>query len=193
MALWGWDWSAIGAWILQFLGIVLAPVFGVLGAFVGARLSTREARRRWKADRDDTRRNAARSEVLEVAASCYEWASAQFTYGMTQLGIRGPATPSDRELSDALNAALLRQRIAFAALYSGTAGEGIRATAQTLEAAAIPYREFISHDPAGVLNGDSKAREVAIGRLVKGSADYRTELDRWFSSIAPLLVPPVDA
>jgi hypothetical protein len=64
-----WDWAVIGAWVLKFLGIVLAPIFGVIGALVGASVAGREARLRWTADRDEARRNAARTEALEVAAA----------------------------------------------------------------------------------------------------------------------------
>lgn len=190
MALFGWDWAAIGAWIVQFGGIVLAPIFGLLGTIVGARIGVRDAQRRWTVERRDARRDTARAAALELAEASFAWSSAQIVYGGSKVGIRGPDTPPDAELSDTLGAAVLRQRIAYAALYTSV-GEGpIRDAALALEEAQKPYQQFISDDDAGgVLDGEAGAMERSRKRLILGGVAYRGAMDAYISTIAPALVP----
>jgi len=167
-------------------------VFGVLGTVVGARIGVRDAHRRWTAERRDAHRTAARSAALELAEASYSWSSAHLTYGASQLGIRGPNTPPASELSDNLGAAVLRQRIAYAALYTSVGKGPIHDAAQALEVAQKPFQQYLEEQAHGVLDGEEAAIKTARGRLLFGSANYREALEAFVSAIAPALVPEVD-
>jgi len=189
MTLWGWDWAAIGSWVLKFLGIVLAPVFAVVGALIGARISNRNALRRWTAEQREARLSIARKAAIEVAESGHEWANAVFAYGRWQLNSGTQATPPPESLSVPLSAAQTRHEIAFAAFYVSVSDLATVAAAQTLEAAREPLQNYLGDDIEGVLSGVAQAQRFALNRLIKGFGGYREAITAYVSAIAPLLVP----
>ena len=189
MALWGWDWTAIGAWTLAFAGLIVAPIAGIVGAVIGAQIGTRDARQRWAVERRDAQLAAVRAAALEVAESGYVFLSATFNYGRTQVGVRWPETPPDGELADALGIAQTRHTIAFAAFYATVTDPTIEAAGRTLEALRPGVDQFLGDDLFGVLNGDAAAMKRALERLILGYDAYRKGIEAYVAAIAPLVAP----
>lgn len=183
MTLWGWDWAAVGAWVLSFLGIVLAPVAALLGAYIGARIANRNSRQRWRAEKRESRLALARAAAIEVAESSYKWSAAHYAYALWQLGIGN----EDQHLSDALGVALTRQAIAFATLYVSVSDVAVVAAARTLESQREPYQMFLGDDAVEVLDKVGAARTRSLARLVIGKGDFDKAVREYIQAIAPLL------
>ncbi|HEX4400429.1 MAG TPA: hypothetical protein VHZ98_03805 [Galbitalea sp.] len=184
-----WDWAAIGAWILKFGVIVIAPLAGILGTLLGANIANRSALRRWKAEQQESRLSIARKAAIEVAESSYQWASAQFGYGRLQLGIGTDNAPTSESYSEMVGAAQTRQVIAFATLYVSVSHKATVDAARELEEKRKPLIAFLGDDAAGVLNNTGEARNRALVRLIQGWSEFDTAIRDYIEAIAPLLAP----
>jgi hypothetical protein len=188
MGLFGWDWSAIGAWVLQFGGIVLAPVFGVVGTVVGARIGVRDARARWVTERQDARIASERAIALEVAESGYEWMRAAVNQGMLLLDGQDNGL-GNAEILRALATAETRHSIAFAAFYATVlVPESLRA-ARALDALRPPLADFANEDIAGISKKEPAAIERARKRLWSAYGEYRVGIAAYLDAVTSLIAP----
>jgi hypothetical protein len=160
-----------------------------VGAIAGSTIANRNANRRWKSDRQESRLSLARQAAIEVAEASYRWASAQYDYERKQLGIGNDNEPPAPSLSEVLGNANTRQAIAFATLYVSVADQATKDAARALEDVRTPYQMFMDEDAGAVIDGNRSARNRSLMRLVLRSKDFETAIRDYVEAIAHILAP----